>query len=193
MGFISRFVLFWYALAIAVASICVASLCLGVMPHSFVLEQTAFWLARWETVAGAAVVLFLSIYLLGCVFHREAKPEKKTEAVIVRSETGEVSVSVKAVSSMVEKIVANIYGVESVQAGVVSDTPKADGKGKASPLILRLQVGVSEDRNVAAVSDAIRTAVSEHMAKTLGFEDCPIDISVSEIASESTARKPRVS
>ena len=106
MGFISRFVLFWYALAIAVASIGVAALCLGVMPQTFVLEQTAFWLAQWETIVGAVVVFFLSIYLLGCVFQREAKPDKKTEAVIVRSETGEVSVSVKAVSDMAEKIAA---------------------------------------------------------------------------------------
>ena len=96
-------------------------------------------------------------------------------------------------SEMAEKIAAKVYGVESVRAGVVSDPPKTNGKGGTSPILLRLQVSVCEDRNVAAVSDAIRTAVSEHIAKTLGFGDCPIDISVSEIASESTAKKPRVS
>ena len=193
MGLINRFLLLLYALAVAAAAVGVAALCFGVVPRTFVLEQAAFWLSRWETVGGAVIVFLASLYVIvTCVFHREAKPDKEKEAVVIRSETGEVRVAVPAVAEMAEKIASKIYGVESVSANVSSTPPKANEKGSSS-VVVGLQVGINDGHNVAAISDAIRTTVSEHMAKTLGFTGCAINISVTEIAEEVAAKKPRVS
>ena len=52
----------------ALAALGVIVLCLPVFPIPVVLNEVAFVLSRWETMAGAAVVFLLSVHLLACSF-----------------------------------------------------------------------------------------------------------------------------
>ena len=101
MGYINRFLLFLYTLAIALAALGVIVLCLPVFPIPVILNETAFVLSRWETMAGAALVFILSVHLLACSFSggskHEEKKEQEPEAVVVHGAGGEVRVAVSAV------------------------------------------------------------------------------------------------
>ena len=55
MGYFNRFLLFLYALAVALASLGLAALCLHLLPQAVIENEMAFLLSRWETLAGAAV------------------------------------------------------------------------------------------------------------------------------------------
>ena len=66
MGYINRFLLFLYTLAIALAALGVIVLCLPVFPVPAILNETAFLLSRWETIAGAALVFLISVHLVAC-------------------------------------------------------------------------------------------------------------------------------
>ena len=197
MGYINRFLLFLYTLAIALAALGVIVLCLPVFPIPVILNETAFVLSRWETLAVAALVFILSVHLLACSFSggskREEKKEKEPEAVVVHGEGGEVRVAVPAVSNLAEKCAMKVQGVENANAKVESRRV-AGGEGKVSSSVaIRLDLELGARKNVAQVSDAVRAAVSEQVNEVLGLEDYSIDISVAEIAGKDAAKQSRVS
>ncbi|MBQ4422119.1 MAG: alkaline shock response membrane anchor protein AmaP [Schwartzia sp.] len=198
MGYINRFLLFLYTLAIALAALGVIVLCLPVFPIPVILNETAFVLSRWETMAGAALVFILSVHLLACSFSggskHEEKKEQEPEAVVVHGAGGEVRVAVSAVSSLAEKSAAKVHGVENANAKVESRRV-AGGEGNApvSSVVIGLDLELGAGQNVAQVSDAVRAAVSEQMNEVLGLSDYSIDISIAEIAGREAAKKSRVS
>ncbi|MCR5029866.1 MAG: alkaline shock response membrane anchor protein AmaP [Selenomonadaceae bacterium] len=198
MGFINRFLLFLYALAVALAALGVIVLCLPVIPVPVVLNEVAFALSRWETMAGAALVFLLSVHLVACSFSgsskREEKAEKEPEAVIVKGAAGEVRVATSAVSSLAEKSALQVHGVESAEAKVESRrVAQGEEKEASSTVVIGLEVGLGGGQNVTQVSDAVRAAVSEQMSNVLGLAEYSIDISVTEIAGKDAAKKSRVS
>lgn len=198
MGYINRFLLFLYTLAIALAALGVIVLCLPVFPIPVILNETAFVLSRWETMAGAALVFILSVHLLACSFSggskHEEKKEQEPEAVVVHGAGGEVRVAVSAVSSLAEKSAAKVHGVENANAKVESRRV-AGGEGNApvSSVVIGLDLELGAGQNVAQVSDAVRAAVSEQVNEVLGLKDYSIDISVAEIAGKDAAKQSRVS
>ena len=70
MGYINRFLLFLYALAVALAALGVIVLCLPVFPVPAILNETAFLLSRWETIAGAVLVFLISATILAGVMEQ---------------------------------------------------------------------------------------------------------------------------
>ena len=200
MGYINRFLLFVFALAVALAALGVIVLCLPVIPVPEILNETAFVLSRWETMAGAALVFLLGVHLAACAVTcgssggAREKAQKEPEAVVVRGAGGEVRVATSAVSGLAEKAALKVHGVETAGAKVESRrVSKGDGAEPSSSVTVGLEIGMGGGQNVAQVSDAVRAAVSEQMNGVLGLADYTIDISISEIASGDAAKKSRVS
>ena len=198
MGYINRFLLFLYTLAIALAALGVIVLCLPVFPIPVILNETAFVLSRWETMAGAALVFILSVQLLACSIsggsQHEEKKEQEPEAVVVHGAGGEVRVAVSAVSSLAEKSAAKVHGVENANAKVESRRAAGgQSQAPASSVVIGIDLELGAGQNVAQVSDAVRAAVSEQMNEVLGLSDYSIDISIAEIAGREAAKKSRVS
>lgn len=198
MGYINRFLLFLYALAVALAALGVIVLCLPVFPVPAILNETAFLLSRWETIVGAALVFLISVHLMACSLtcgsrSGEQKEKKEPEAVVVRGASGEVRVAIPAVSSMAEKSASKVYGVENVDAKVEARRVTGEDGVPSSKVAIGLEVALAAGQNVAQASDAIRAAVSEQMDNVLGLADYSIDISIAEFAGIDAAKKSRVS
>ena len=198
MGFFNRFLLFLYTLAVALAALGVVALCLPIFPVPEILRTAEFLLSRWETIAGAVVVFFLSVHLLACSFSggskHEEKKEQEPEAVVVHGAGGEVRVAVSAVSSLAEKSAAKVHGVENANAKVESRRAAGgQSQAPASSVVIGIDLELGAGQNVAQVSDAVRAAVSEQMNEVLGLSDYSIDISIAEIAGREAAKKSRVS
>ncbi len=197
MGYINRFLLFLYALAVALAALGVIVLCLPIFPVSATLNETSYLLSRWETILGAVLVFLISVHLVACSLtcgsgSGDKKNKKEPEAVVVHGASGEVRIAVSAVSSLAAKCASKIHGVESVDAKVESSRAVGPDNTPSSKVVIKLDVNLGGGQNVAQVSDAIRTSVSEQMNDVLGLTDCTVDISVAEIGSQDAA-KPRVS
>ena len=197
MGYINRFLLFLYALAVALAALGVIVLCLPVFPVPAILNETAFLLSRWETIAGAALVFLISVHLVACSLtcgsrSGEQKEKKEPEAVVVRGASGEVRVAIPAVSSMAEKSASKVYGVENVDAKVEARRVTGEDGVPSSKVAIGLEVALAAGQNVAQASDAIRAAGSEQMDNVLGLADYSIDISIAEFAGMDAAKKSRV-
>jgi uncharacterized alkaline shock family protein YloU len=198
MGYINRFLLFLYALAVALAALGVIVLCLPVFPVPAILNETAFLLSRWETIASAALVFLISVHLVACSLtcgsqSGEKKAKKEPEAVVVRGASGEVRVAIPAVSSLAEKSASKVYGVENVEAKVEARRVTGEDGSSSSKVAVGLELAVAAGQNVAQISDAVHAAVSEQMNDVLGLADYSIDISIAEFAAKDVAKKSRVS
>ena len=198
MGYINRFLLFLYALAVALAALGVIVLCLPVFPVPAILNETAFLLSRWETIAVAALVFLLSVHLAACSLtcgpkSGEKKEKKEPEAVVVHGASGDVRVAIPAVSGLAEKSASKVYGVENVDAKVEARRVTGEDGVPSSKVAIGLEVALAAGQNVAQASDAIRAAVSEQMDNVLGLADYSIDISIAEFAGMDAAKKSRVS
>ncbi|MBQ7515764.1 MAG: alkaline shock response membrane anchor protein AmaP [Schwartzia sp.] len=188
MGFFNRFLLFLYALLVALASLGAIALCLNVLPVPMIQNELKFLLSRWETIAAAAFLFLWSVHMMGASFSRsgESKPKKKDEpeAVLVKTANGEVRVLTGAVCALIEKCAMGVFGVREARAKVHST---AEGEG--SLVEAALDVAVDDDQNVGTVSDYIRGEVDRNMKQVLGLETYKLAISVTEIARPETAAR----
>lgn len=183
MGYFNRFLLFLYALAVALASLGLAALCLHLLPTAVIENEMAFLLSRWETLAGAAVAFLWSVHLMGCSLSSE-KSAGEVEAVVLRGAGGEVRVAVAAVQDMVEKSAMRLSGVLRAQAEV-----SARRRGEDSTVEIALRVAVEEKANVAALSDTIRAEIRQQVTDTLGLREFTLDVTVMEIQPTAKANK----
>ena len=183
VGYFNRFVLFLYALAIALASLGLAALCLHLLPQAVIENEMTFLLSRWETLAGAAVAFLWSVHLMGCSLSSDKAPEE-TEAVVLRGAGGEVRVAVAAIRDMVEKSALTIDGVLDARAKV-----SARRQGEASALEIALRVAVEEKENVAALADLIRAEVWQRVTGTLGMNEVALDVAVTELRAAAKVQR----
>ena len=65
MGIINRFLLFVSMIGLALLSVLVLVLCMGVLPESVWLNEIHYILSRRETVAVSVVLLLVALHLLG--------------------------------------------------------------------------------------------------------------------------------
>ncbi len=189
MGFFNRFLLFLYALLIALASLGVIALCLHVLPEPMVHNELRFLLSRWETIAVAAFLFLWSVHMMGCSFARsgDSKQQKKKdepEAVLVKTATGEVKVATNAVCGLIEKCAMGVFGVREARAKVHSTA-----QGEGSQVEAAVNVAVDDDQNVGTVSDYIRSEVDRNMKQVLGLETYKLTVAVTEIARPETAAR----
>ncbi|MGP1367284.1 MAG: alkaline shock response membrane anchor protein AmaP [Schwartzia sp. (in: firmicutes)] len=183
LGYVNRFLLFLYALAIALASLGLAALWFHLLPQAVIENELAFLLSRWETLAGAAVAFLWSIHFMGCSISSD-KASADTEAVVLKGAGGEVRVAVAAVRDMVEKSALMIDGVLNAKARV-----SARRRGDDSVVDIALRVAVADKENVAALSDSLRAEVRQRVSGTLGINDFSLDVAVTELRAAAKMQK----
>ncbi len=186
MGFFNRFLLFLYALLVAMAALGVIALCLNVLPPAVLQNELRFLLSRWETIAAAAFIFLWSVHMMGCSFARSEKSKEKKkdepEAVLLKTATGEVKVATGAVCGLIEKSAIGVFGVREAHAKVHSSA-----QSEGSLVEAAVDVAVDDDQNVGTVSDYIRGEVDRSMKQVLGLETYKLTVAVTEIARPETA------
>ena len=194
MGIINRFLMFVYTLAIALLAIGVIAICAGFVPPVILENEIKFIISRWETIAGAVVVFIWSVHLLGCSISSSSSSAKsESEAIVLHGANGDVRVAVPAVSSLIEKAAMSVSGVEEAKAKIRATRANgANGTSETSDVAISLKVALGVDRNVAVVSDEIRSAVAHGINDVLGLEKFTLEIDVPQIAKIEEAKRPRV-
>lgn len=188
MGIINRFFLFVFTVFMVMLSLGVLAVCLQIVPEHYWLNELRFALGRTETMAGAVVVLLVSLHLLLLSFSRHTpKAVSHGELVMVKSQAGEVGVALDAVRGLVDKLVRDVRGVRDAKVKVFS--VKKEGE---PPLSVSLSLIIGQECNVADVSAAASELVSSHLSKVLGYGQVPVEVTIADITNASPDRKHRV-
>ena len=189
MGIINRILLFFYALFFGVVSLGVILLIFQVIPERVLLNEYQYAVAQWQTGVVAGVVFLISVHLIFCSFSGTGKKENITgDIILVHGDTGDVSVSLNAVRTMIERISSNVRGVRATRVKSVLEHDDANG----DYLRLDVKIQVGQERSVAAISDEIRTQAGKYLTEIACISNYNVAVSVQEIVSGVVVKKKRL-
>ncbi len=188
MGLINRFLLCLYTLSFAVLSLGVAALVLQLVPERYIWNEFQFLEAQWQTGAAAFVVFLLSVHLLVVSLTGRKKTAYDREVILVQGASGEVRIAAAAVQNLIDKTARTVNSVRDVKVKVAAEKrPENQTFVKAS-----LRVTVGQEKNVAAVSDEIRSRVQQQLTDVVGITEFSVDIAIVDITNAAMAKKQRV-
>ena len=101
MGIINRFLLFVSMIGLALLSVLVLVLCMGVLPESIWLNEIHYILSRRETVAVSVVLLLVALHLLGVSLRgRAERTHERGDFILLQGAEGGVRVALPAIRAM---------------------------------------------------------------------------------------------
>lgn len=188
MGIISRFFLFLLSLGVALLSLVVLAVVLGLLPDSVWLNELKFAAAQQETAIASAVVLVVSLFLaLATLGSSKPKEKRHGELILLESSHGKTGVELDAVRELVDRLVRDVRGVRDVRTKV-----SAVQKKDAPPLALELTLVIGQEAGAGAVADTVRECVQAQLASALDLRDVPVMVTIKGITNAAPNRKQRV-
>ena len=189
MGIISRLLLLLYVLAVIAALIVSAGVCLHFISAQVWQNELNWLISSQETLIVIAVMFLASLCLLSAAL----SSNKKAAAVVnlsgdVELEKGtqkEVSVTIPAIVSVVERAALSVAGVRQVEANV-------QNQGGNIPVKVQLSIILSQNYSAPEISAEVKKAVNEALQVVLEISDVPVEIKVSEITHAVIERERRV-
>lgn len=144
---------------------------------------------QWQTGVVAGALFLVSVHLLFCSFASgKAKEVHAKELLVVQGATGQVNISLSAIREMAERMATNVHGVREAKIKSVVERRKDEGDF----LKLDVRIVVGPERNIAAISDDIRSHIGKYIAESIGIQGFEVAVSVQSIASGVNVKKRRV-
>ena len=187
MGIIRRLILLFYVLAVLVALVICAGVCLQLIPADIWQNELKFIIAREETLMALAGMAFASLILLTGVFTRSAKGLSLASGDVHLEEgkPGEVKVTVPAIVGVVERAAITINGVREAEASVYRQTGDM-------PIKVHLTITLAQNFSAPAVSEAVTNSVGNALRTVLELSNVPVEVKVNEITHAVVERDKRV-
>ena len=187
MGIIRRLILLFYVLAVLVALVVAAGVCLQIIPQNIWQKELDFIISRQETLAVLAGMLLASLILLTGVFARSGSKLSiaSGDVHLEIGKPGEVKVTVPAIVGVVERAAITVGGVREAQATVY----RQDG---AMPIKVRLTITLGQGFSAPKVSEATVAAINDALRTALELENVPVEVKVNEVTHAVIERDKRV-
>lgn len=190
MGIINRFLLFVSMIGLALLSVLVLVLCMGVLPESIWLNEIHYILSRRETVAVSVVLLLVALHLLGVSLRgRAERTHERGDFILLQGAEGGVRVALPAIRAMAERTLLSLHGIRmaKVRAQRVMASKKAP-----ETLRLVLDLTVSRGTPVASLTEAAAAAIRTELRETMGLEDVAVESHITAFSDAVPAGKHRV-
>lgn len=190
MGIINRFLLFVSMIGLALLSVLVLVLCMGVLPESVWLNEIHYILSRRETVAASVVLLLVALHLLGVSLRgRAERTHERGDFILLQGAEGGVRVALPAIRAMAERTLLSLHGIRMAKVRV--QRVRAS-KNAPETLRLVLDLTVSRGTPVASLTEAAAAAIRTELRETMGLEDVAVESHITAFSDAVPAGKRRV-
>lgn len=190
MGIINRFLLFVSMIGLALLSVLVLVLCMGVLPESVWLNEIHYILSRRETVAVSVVLLLVALHLLGVSLRgRAERTHERGDFILLQGAEGGVRVALPAIRAMAERTLLSLHGIRMAKVRV--QRVRAS-KNAPETLRLVLDLTVSRGTPVAPLTEAAAAAIRTELRETMGLEDVAVESHITAFSDAVPAGKRRV-
>ena len=190
MGIINRFLLFVSMIGLALLSVLVLVLCMGVLPESVWLNEIHYILSRRETVAVSVVLLLVALHLLGVSLRgRAERTHERGDFILLQGAEGGVRVALPAIRAMAERTLLSLHGIRMAKVRV--QRVRAS-KNAPETLRLVLDLTVSRGTPVASLTEAAAAAIRTELRETMGLEDVAVESHITAFSDAMPAGKRRV-
>jgi len=186
LGILSRLLLFLYVLAVIAALVVTAGVCLHFIPAHVWQNNLNFMIQRQETLAVIGVMFLASLCLLSVVFSSKKSARLiESDVELQKDATGEVRITIEALTNVTERAALLVTGVREVSAKVY----KQSGK---TPLTVRLDLVLSQGYTAQTVGDKVKEAVNKALMTTAQISGVPVEINITEVTHAVIERDRRV-
>lgn len=190
MGIINRFLLFVSMIGLALLSVLVLVLCMGVLPEPVWLNEIHYILSRRETVAVSVVLLLVALHLLGVSLRgRAERTHERGDFILLQGAEGGVRVALPAIRAMAERTLLSLHGIRMAKVRV--QRVRAS-KNAPETLRLVLDLTVSRGTPVASLTEAAAAAIRTELRETMGLEDVAVESHITAFSDAVPAGKRRV-
>jgi uncharacterized alkaline shock family protein YloU len=186
LGIPGRLLLFLYVLVVIAALVAVGGVCLQFIPTQIWQYELQFMIRAPETLAVIGVMLVASLCLLSVVFSgKKSAKILNSDLELLKDATGEVSITIEALTGVVERAALTVTGVRQVSATVY----KQEGK---VPLNVRLEIVLSQSYTAQKVGAQVNKAVNDALMTAAQISGVPVEIKVTEVTHAIIERERRV-
>lgn len=186
MGILSRLLLFLYVLTVIATLIAVAGVCLNFIPANVWQNELNAIIKRPETLAVIGIMFLASLCLLSVVFSGKKSVQlSDSDVELQKDETGEVRITITALTEIVERAALFVTGVREVSAKVYKQSGKV-------PLQVRLDLILSQGYTAQKVGEQVNKAVNEALMTAAQISGVPVEINVTEVTHAVIERERRV-
>lgn len=177
MKMFPRFILWIYALGVALASIALLLLWSGVV------EATMYDIINDQTAIGASIFLLFSIFFL---IYRSRGPrnEHEPESITHRMENGDVKITHATLEQLVERAAQRIRGVQNLKNRV---RLSANGGLK-----IAVRFAIDADLDIPKTTAEMQQTVKEYIETTAGISVEDVTVYVTELSAPADVVKKRV-
>lgn len=190
MGIINRFLLFVSMIGLALLSVLVLVLCMGVLPESVWLNEIHYILSHRETVVVSVVLLLVALHLLGVSLRgRAERTHERGDFILLQGAEGGVRVALPAIRAMAERTLLSLHGIRMAKVRV--QRVRAS-KNAPETLRLVLDLTVSRGTPVASLTEAAAAAIRTELRETMGLEDVAVESHITAFSDAVPAGKRRV-
>ena len=186
MGILSRLLLFCYVLVVIAALVAVAGVCLNFIPAQVWQNELKTLITRHETLIVVGIMMLASLCLLCVVFSRKkSAPILSSDVELKKDATGEVKITIEALTGVVERAALTVTGVREVRASVYKQSGKV-------PLSIQLEIALSQGYTAQIVGEKVNKAVNDALMTAAKISGVPVEIKVTEVTHAIIERERRV-
>ena len=186
MGILSRLLLFFYVLTVIAALAAVAGVCLNFIPAQVWQKELNTLITSQETLIVVGIMALASLCLLCVVFSRKkSAPILSSDVELKKDATGEVKITIEALTGVVERAALTVNGVREVRAEVSKQTGEV-------PLNVRLEIALSQGYTAQIVGEEVNKAVNNALMTTAKISGVPVEIKITEVTHAIIERERRV-
>ncbi|MGB8955102.1 MAG: alkaline shock response membrane anchor protein AmaP [Tumebacillaceae bacterium] len=177
MKMFPRFILWIYALGVALASIALLLLWSGVV------QASMRDLINDQTAAGAAIFLLFSIFFL--IYRTSgSRHEQEPETIAHRMENGDVKITYATLEQLVERAAMRIRGVQNLKNRVRNS--------ENGGLKIAVRFAIEADLDIPKTTAEMQQAVKEYIEATAGIPVEEVTVYVTELSTPKDVVKKRV-
>ncbi|MBT9176452.1 MAG: hypothetical protein DDT20_00771 [Firmicutes bacterium] len=173
MNILDRIMLTLYTLAVAALSLLVFGASIDFPPGFYSAELGAL-LTQWEAILVALFFFVVSVRFLLSGIRRE-RPSRA--AVTHQGELGDVRISLNAIRNLTQRTVLGLRGVHTAKVRV-----QLAEKG----LELTIELAVTQDSNIPALTAQVQETVRKHIEACTGVGVLAVRVLVVEMAPASS-------
>ena len=186
MGILIRLILFFYVLAVLVALIAGAAVCLNLIPTQTWQTVLKNLIAMPETPAVIGAMILASFCLLFSIFSGKKKTVLRRDFIeLQKGLPGEVKITLEAISTVAERAALAVNGVREVQVSV-------EEQSGDMPVKVRQEIVLGQGFAAPEVSAEVVSAVDDALMTALQIPGVPVEIKVVEVTHAVTERARRV-
>lgn len=186
MGIISRLLLLLYVLAVMVALVVSAGVCLHFISTQVWQAYLNWIISTQETLIVIAVMFLASLCLLAMTLSsKKGYVNTKGDVELQKGTFNEVKVTIPAVVSVVERAALSVQGVRQVEA-------KVQNSGGDIPVNVQVSIVLSQSYSAPDISAQVKMEINKALQTALQVSDVPIEVKVTEVTHAVTEREKRV-